>query len=109
MKSIRGFALGLAVGIAVAIGTVGLAQTTKPVDTAPKAESCCATSWCCHGGSCAMHTAGMEHAKGQMKHSADMKQGEGQMKAHSSEGGCCCCGDSCNMQMKMKEKETQKP
>ena len=93
MKSIRGFALGLALGIAAAIATVGLAQTTKPADQGQKAESCAMTSCCCHGDS-AKHS-GQEHAKGQMKHSA--------------EGGCCCCGgDSCEMQMNMKEKEMPK-
>lgn len=93
MKSIRGFALGLAAGIAVAIGTVGLAQTTKPADQSQKAESCCATSSCCQGHSGAMHT-GQQHAQGQNKH----------------EGGCCCCGgDSCEMQMKAKEQAKEKP
>ncbi len=67
MKSIRGFALGLALGIAAAIATVGLAQTTKPADQGQKAESCAMTSCCCHGDS-AKHS-GQEHAKGQMKHS----------------------------------------
>lgn len=96
MKSIRGFALGLVAGIAIAIGTVGLAQTTKPADQTPKAESCCAS--CCKGDSCAMHAGEKDHAQ-------QMKQGE-HMKAH--EGGCCCCGgDSCNMQMKMKAQEKQ--
>ena len=92
MKSIRGFALGLAAGIAVAIGTVGLAQTTKPADQPQKAESCCAASSCCQGHSGAMHT-GKQHAQGQKKH----------------EGGCCCCGgDSCEMQMKAKEQAKEK-
>ena len=94
MKSIRGFALGLALGIAAAIATVGLAQTTKPADQGQKAESCAMTSCCCHADS-AKHGS-KEHAMGQMK--------------HSGEGSCCCCGgDSCEMQMKMKEKEMAKP
>jgi hypothetical protein len=94
MKSIKGFALGLALGVAVAIGTVGLAQTTKPADQKQTAESCCAT--CCnHDGSGAMKA-------GEVKHAAGM------MKAHG-EGGCCCCSaDSCDMQMKMKETEKTK-
>ena len=91
MKSIRGFALGLAAGIAVAIGTVGLAQTTKPADQPQKAESCCAMARCCKGHSGAMHK-GQQHAE-QNKH----------------EGGCCCCGgDSCEMQMKAKEPAKEK-
>jgi hypothetical protein len=94
MKSIRGFALGLALGIAAAIATVGLAQTTKPADQSQKAESCAMTSCCCRGDS-AKHSGQMENAKGQM--------------THSGEGGCCCCGgDSCETQMKMKEKEMPK-
>jgi hypothetical protein len=98
MKSIKGFALGLAVGIAVAVGTVGLAQTTKPADQTGKTESCC-TSCCCQGDSCAMHGQ-MDHAKA-MKQADAMKHSDGQMKAHSPEGGCCCCsGDSCQMQLK---------
>ena len=95
MKSIRGFALGLALGIAASIATVGLAQTTKPADQGHKAESCCAmTSCCCHGDS-AKHSGAKEHSQAQMK--------------HSREGGCCCCGgNSCEMQMKTKE-EMPKP
>jgi hypothetical protein len=95
MKSIRGFALGLALGIAAAIATVGLAQTTKPADQGQKAESCCAmTSCCCHGDS-AKHSGAKEHSPALVK--------------HSSEGSCCCCGgDSCEMQTKMKDKEMPK-
>lgn len=100
MKSIKGFALGLSLGVAVAIGTVGLAQTTKPADQTQKAESCCA-SCCSHSGAGAMKA-------GDMKHEAGMKH-EGMMKAHNGEGGCCCCsGDSCDMQMKMKATEKTK-
>ena len=100
MKSIKGFALGLALGVAVAIGTVGLAQTTKPAEQKQSAESCCAA--CCkHDGSGAMKA-------GEMKHEAGMKHAAGMVKAHE-EGGCCCCsGDSCDMQMKMKETEKTK-
>jgi hypothetical protein len=103
MKSIKGFALGLALGVAVAIGTVGVAQTTKPADQTQKAESC-AMECCCHGDSGSMHKgAGMKHAQGEMKHAA------GQMKGHEGENGCCCCGgDSCDMQMNLKEQEKPK-
>lgn len=94
IKSIRGFALGLALGIAAAIATVGLAQTPKPADQVQKAESCAMTSCCCHGDS-AKHSGAREHSQMQMKHLSD--------------GGCCCCGgDSCATQMKLKE-ETPKP
>jgi hypothetical protein len=38
-------------------------------------------------------------------HSGDKEHAKMQMKDHKGEGGCCCCGgDSCDMQMKMKEK-----
>ena len=85
MKNLRGFALGLALGLAAAISTVGFAQNSTPKDQ-PKSESCCAMeSCCCKGDSCSM------------KHDA---------KNHSSKDGCCCCsGDSCNMKMKDKPKQ----
>lgn len=102
MKRMKGFALGLVAGLAVAIGTVGVAQSTKLADKSQKVESCSTMSCCCQGDSCALHS-GQQHATGQMKH------GDGQMKTHSNEGGCCCCGgDSCDMQMKAKEEAKQK-
>ena len=93
IKSIRGFALGLALGIAAAIATVGLAQTTKPADQGQKAESCAMASCCCHGDS-AKHSGAKEHSKAQMK--------------HSGEAGLLLCARSCEMQMKVKE-EMPKP
>jgi hypothetical protein len=87
MKSIRGFALGLALGLAAAITTIGLAQNTKPAQQDKNAESCCAmASCCCKGDSCSMK----EHAKNR-----------------GGKDGCCCCGgDSCDMNMKdMKDKQ----
>ena len=88
MKSIRGFALGLAFGLAAAISSVGLAQNAKPAKLDKKAESCCAmASCCCKGDSCSI------------------KDGA---KTHSSQDGCCCCnGDSCDMKIKMKDKQKQ--
>ena len=95
MKNIRGFALGLALGVAAAISTVGLAQNTKPAGQDQKAESCCAmASCCCKGDSCSMTGGAKEHAK--KDHS----------KSHSDKDGCCCCnGDSCDMKMKDKQKQ----
>ena len=87
MKNIRGFALGLALGLVTAISTVGLAQETKPADQNKKTESCCAMESCCKGDSCSMK----DHAK--KDHS----------KEHSKHDGCCCNGDSCNMKMKDKK------
>lgn len=86
MKNLRVFALGLALGLAAAISTVGLAQNSTQKDQPTKSESCCAMeSCCCKGDSCAMKN-----------HS----------KEHSSKDGCCCCsGDSCNMKMKDKQKQ----
>jgi hypothetical protein len=92
MKNIRGFALGVALGLAAAISTVGLAQNSTPKDQQTKSESCCAMeSCCCKGGSCSM------------KHDPSMKHDS---KNHSSKDGCCCCsGDSCNLNMKEKQKQ----
>lgn len=102
MKSIKGFAAGLFLGLAVAIGTVGLAQDTKPTGQTQNAESCCAAC-CCHGDSCSMHNGNKGHTQAQIKHDPV------KMKAHPAEGGCSCCGgDSCEMQMKKQEQEKQK-
>jgi hypothetical protein len=93
MKNFKGFALGLVLGIGLAISSIGFAQTATQTDDQKKAaESCCAmTSCCCKGDSCDMKMhANKEH-----------------MKTHSSkDGGCCCCGgDSCDMKMHdLKEK-----
>jgi len=86
MKNLRIFTLGLALGLAAAISTVGLAQNSTSKDQQTKSESCCAMdSCCCKGDSCSMK-----------KHS----------KEHSSNEGCCCCsGDSCNTKMKDKQKQ----
>ncbi len=86
MKNFRGFALGLALGLAAAISTVGFAQNSTPKDQKTKTESCCAMeSCCCKGDSCSM------------KHDP---------KNHSSKDGCCCCsGDSCNVKMNDKHKQ----
>lgn len=83
MKNVRVFALGLALGLAGAISTVGFAQNPAPKDDKTKSESCCAKeSCCCKGDSCSMK----DH------------------KDHSKEG-CCCSGESCNIKMKDKHKE----
>ena len=85
MKSIKGFALGLTLGLAASIATVGIAQNTKPVEQDKKAESCCSMASSCCGDSCQMK----DHAKNQ-----------------SDKGGCCCCGgDSCDMKMMEKHKQ----
>ena len=85
MKNLRGFALGLALGLAAAVSTVGLAQNSTPKDQKTKTESCCAVeSCCCQGDSCSM---------------------KNHFKDHSEKDGCCCSGDSCKMKMKDKPKE----
>lgn len=86
MKNLRGFALGLALGLAAAISTVGIAQDTKQADQGKTVESCCAMESCCGGGdSCSL------------KHGA---------KDHSAKDGCCCCGaDSCDMKMKARKNQ----
>jgi hypothetical protein len=92
MKNIRGFALGLVLGLAAAVSTVGLAQETKQPDQNKKAEACCAMeSCCCKGDSCSMK----DHAN------------KDRSKANSAKDGCCCCcgAESCDMKMKEKKEE----
>ena len=93
MKNFKGFALGLVLGIGLAISSIGFAQTaTQTADQKNEAESCCAmTSCCCKGDSCDM----------QMKHDA---------KNYAAKEGCCCCcsGDSCDMKMKHDMQEKSK-
>lgn len=92
MKNFKGIALGLVLGIGLALSSVGFAQnTTQTVDQKKEAESCCAmASCCCKGDSCDM----------KMKHDA---------KNHAAKDGCCCCsGDSCDMKMKQDAQEKPK-
>ncbi len=85
MKNLRGFALGLALGLGAAVSTVGLAQNSTPKDQKTKTESCCAVeSCCCQGDSCSM---------------------KNRPKDHTAKDGCCCSKDSCNMKMKDKQKQ----
>ena len=78
MKNVRGFALGLVLGLGVALGGLAFAQNTS--DQNKKTESCCAmANCCCRGDSCAM------------------KDGA---NAKSEKHECCCCGDSCDMKTK---------
>lgn len=82
MKNSKGFALGLVLGLGLAVSSIGFAQNATQSDQKKEAESCCSMS-CCKGGSCSMKNH----------------------KNHSSEHSCCC-GDSCDMKMKdMKDKE----
>ena len=84
MKNYRGFGLGLVMGLALALSSIGFAQTGTQTDPARTKESCCAATSCCSGDSCAI------------KHDAT-----GMSKEHSSKSRCCCCGDeSCDMKMK---------
>jgi hypothetical protein len=87
MKNFKGFALGLALGLGLAISSIGFAQTAQ-TDQKKEAESCCAMASCsCKGDSC------------------DMKNKD-HMKSQAANGSCCCCsGDSCDMKMHdMKDK-----
>jgi len=84
MKNFKGFALGLVLGLGLAISGITFAQNTSQTDQKKETESCCATMPdCCKGDSCDL----------KMKHDA---------KDHATkEGSCCCCGgDSCDMKMK---------
>jgi|SRR5687767_12709752 len=88
MKNIKGFTLGLVLGLSIAVAGIAYAQTNTQSDQNKKAECCCVAMDCCKGESCAM-----------MKDGA-MKEGAMKEGAMKSEGhGCCCCGggESCNM------------
>ena len=88
MKNFKGFAVGLVLGLGLALSSIGFAQNAGQTEQKKEAESCCAmASGCCKGDSC------------------DMKNKD-HMKSHSSNnGGCCCGGESCDMKMHdMKEK-----
>jgi hypothetical protein len=82
MKNFKGFALGLVVGLGLALSSIGFAQNATQPDQKKATESCCAMA-CCKGDSCDMKDhANKEHMK-----------------------GCCCGGDSCDMKMHdMKDK-----
>jgi hypothetical protein len=84
MKNFKGFAMGLVLGLGLAVSGIAFAQNTT--DQKKEGESCCAmASCCCKGDSCSMK---------------DHKEQAGQ------HAGCCCCGgDSCDMKAHdMKEK-----
>jgi hypothetical protein len=75
MKNFRGFAMGLVLGLGLAVSGLAFAQNTTQNDQ--KNESCCAMACCCKGDSCSM--------KDHKEHAAN-------------HAGCCCCGgDSCDM------------
>lgn len=82
MKNIKGFTLGLVLGLSIAVAGVAFAQSSTQTDPNKKSECCCVAMDCCKGDSCPM-----------------MKDGEKKEGAAKSEGrGCCCCGgDSCEM------------
>lgn len=90
MKNFKGFALGLVLGLGLAISGIGFAQNTTGPDQKKEGESCCAMmAGCCKGDSCDM----------KMKHDA-MKMNT-DAKNTAAKAGCCCCGgDSCDMKMK---------
>jgi hypothetical protein len=85
MKNFKGFAMGLVLGLGLALSSVGFAQNVTQSDQKKEADSCCAMASCCKGDSCSMK----DHAN------------KNHMKTHSSGDGCCCCGiDSCDMKIK---------
>jgi hypothetical protein len=90
MKNFKGFAVGLVLGLGLALSSVGFAQNATPTVQKNETESCCAMSSCCKGDSCSMKDhAKNNHMKGQP----------------SKDGGCCCCGgDSCDMKIHDKDK-----
>jgi hypothetical protein len=96
MKNIKGFVLGLVVGLALAVSSIAFAQGTTQGETSKAADSCCAQASCC-GDSCAMNHDPSK--QGAMKHDASAAMKHEQMsKEHAGKDGCCCCdGDSCQM------------
>ena len=91
MKNLKGFALGLVLGLGLAFSGIAFAQNTSQADQKKATESCCAMMPdCCKGDSCDM----------KMKHDA---------KDHAAKEGCCCCsGDSCDMKTKHDAKDASK-
>jgi hypothetical protein len=93
MKNFKGFAIGLVMGLALAVSSIGLAQTTTQTEPQNKGkEACCAMSSCCSGDSC------------ELKHSASHDPKNHAKDQASKDGCCCCCGsDSCDMSAKPKQ------
>lgn len=113
MKNVRRFSLGLALGLGLALSSVGFAQNITQTPQPNKTESCCAMDSCCKGESCPMKDhAKKEHTKSQSDkdgcccsgNSCNMKTQDSMKKNHTAKDGCgCCAGDSCSMNHEMKE------
>ena len=86
MKNFKGFALGLVLGLSLAVSGLAFAQNTTQTDQKKEGESCCT-----------MMKDGADACDMKMKHDA---------KDPAAHAGCCCGGDSCDMKMKhdMQEK-----
>ncbi len=95
MKNFKGFALGLVLGLGLAVSSIGFAQNATQTDQKKESDSCCAMA-CCRGDSCDMKKQAGDNMKGHMKGQA-MKNG----------GDCCCGGDSCDMKMHDKKDKPQ--
>ena len=91
MKNIKGFTLGLVLGLSIAIAGIAYAQTNTQSDPNKKSD-CCVAMDCCKGDSCPM-----------------MNEGATKDSAAKSDGhGCCCCGgDSCEMNHTKHKNETK--
>ena len=85
MKNIKGFTLGLVLGLSIAVAGIAYAQTNTQSDQNKKAECCCVAMDCCSGESCAM-----------------MKKDGAKNHATSADKEGGCCGDSCNMKDRAK-------
>lgn len=84
MKNFKGFALGLVLGLGLAVSSIGFAQNATQTEPKKDAQSCCAMA-CCKGDSCDMKV----HANKNHMKSQTMQNGK--------DGGCCCSSDSCDM------------
>jgi hypothetical protein len=80
MKNIKGFTLGLVLGLSIAVAGIAYAQTNTQSDQHKRADGCCAAMSCRSGDSC-----------------ATMKEGARKEGAAKSDGCCCCSGDLCEM------------
>lgn len=95
MKNIKGFTLGLVLGLSIAVAGIAYAQTNTQSDPNKKSECCCmAKESGGSGDSCAM-----------MKDGA-MKEGAKKSEGH---GCCCCAGDSCEMNHAKHKDDKTKP
>lgn len=102
MQNLKALSLGFVVTVALALSSVGFAQSTTQQDPPKAKESCCAMGSCCKGDACKMqHHESKDHAaKAECCKDDCCKGGTCAMKDHGSGNQAAtkgCCGDSCAM------------